>query len=91
MSSASELSISAASPNVGARQLRLEDDRLLRGHGRFVDDVDLPGQAHARFVRSPVAHGHLSGVDASAARDVRGVIAVITSEDLGDMGPMQPR
>ncbi len=86
-----ELSTSAVSPNVGARQLRLEDDRLLRGHGRFLDDVDLPRQVHARFVRSTVAHGRLAGIDASAAWDVRGVLAVITAEDLGAMGPMRPR
>ena len=43
---------------------RLEDAKLLRGAGRFVDDIDLPDVLHATFVRSPVAHGLLQRVDA---------------------------
>ena len=48
--------------------LRVEDATLLRGRGRFVDDIALPGLLHASFVRSPVAHARLNGIDASAAR-----------------------
>lgn len=91
MSFTSEQRTSGVSTNVGARQLRLEDDRLLRGRGRFVDDIDLPRQVYARFVRSTVAHGHLRRVDASAAQSAGGVLAVITADDLRDMGPMRPR
>src|SRR2546429_1049713 len=61
---------------------RLEDARLLRGAGRFVDDIALPGLMHATFVRSPVAHARLRGVDATKARAVPGVRAVLTYGDL---------
>ena len=61
---------------------RVEDDVLLRGRGRFVDDIDLPGMLHASFVRSPVAHARLTGIDASAARALPGVHAVLTYRDL---------
>ena len=47
---------------------RLEDAKLLRGAGRFVDDIDLPELLHATFVRSPVAHGRLQRVDPDKAR-----------------------
>ena len=61
---------------------RLEDARLLRGAGRFVDDIELPGLLHATFVRSPVAHAALHGVDTIAARQMPGVRAVFTYADL---------
>jgi aerobic carbon-monoxide dehydrogenase large subunit len=67
---------------VGRRLRRVEDARLLRGAGRFVDDVDRPGQLWLRVVRSPVAHGRLRGVDAAAARERPGVHAVLTAADL---------
>ena len=57
--------------------LRVEDATLLRGRGRFVDDIALPGLLHASFVRSPVAHARLNGIDASAARALPGVRAVL--------------
>src|SRR6056297_2040193 len=76
---------------------RREDDRLLRGAGRYVSDIVLPGQAHAAVARSPVAHGRLIAVDATAARAVPGVLAVYTHEEiagrlrhLGNEFPMQP-
>ncbi len=62
--------------------LRVEDATLLRGRGRFVDDIALPGLLHASFVRSPVAHARLNGIDASAARALPGVRAVLTYRDL---------
>ncbi len=61
---------------------RLEDARLLRGAGRFVDDIDLPDVLHATFVRSPVAHGLLQRVDANKARAMPGIRAVLTYADL---------
>ncbi len=64
------------------RLLRLEDDKLLRGAGRFVDDLSLPGMLHASFVRSQVAHAHLRGVDVEKARQAPGVRAVYTWADL---------
>ena len=77
--------------HVGAPALRREDDRLLRGTGRFVDDVDLAGQVAARFVRSPVAHGRIGSIDATQALAMAGVIAVVTAADLGEMGLLAPR
>src|SRR4051812_7005927 len=61
---------------------RLEDASLLRGRGRFVDDIELPGLLHAVFVRSPVAHALLKGVDGERARSLPGVRAVLTYRDL---------
>src|SRR5262245_50407896 len=59
--------------------LRIEDATLLRGRGRFVDDIALPDLLHACFVRSPVAHARLNRIDASPARAVPGVRAVLPS------------
>lgn len=62
--------------------LRVEDGALLRGRGRFVDDIVVPDLLHATFVRSPVAHARLNGIDASAARALPGVRNVFTFRDL---------
>lgn len=64
------------------KQLRLEDDRLLRGRGRFVEDILPSGCLHAAFVRAPVAHARITSIDADAARALPGVEAVITGADL---------
>jgi aerobic carbon-monoxide dehydrogenase large subunit len=66
----------------GGPVLRLEDRALLRGAGRFVDDLELPGLLHATFVRSPVAHARLRAVNAAKARALPGVQAVLRYEDL---------
>ena len=66
----------------GARVLRLEDPVLLTGRGRFVADINLPGMLHACFVRSPHAHARIRAVDASAARAMPAVHAVLTAHDL---------
>lgn len=66
----------------GQRVPRVEDSRLLTGHGRFVDDISRPGMLHACFVRSPFAHATINGVDASAALALPGVHAVFTAADL---------
>ncbi|WP_210592389.1 xanthine dehydrogenase family protein molybdopterin-binding subunit [Streptomyces sp. GESEQ-35] len=67
---------------VGKAVRRREDPRLLSGRGRFVDDIALPGMLHAQFVRSTVAHAELASVDMSAVREVPGVLAAFTAEDL---------
>ncbi|CAN7586673.1 xanthine dehydrogenase family protein molybdopterin-binding subunit [Phenylobacterium sp. LjRoot219] len=67
---------------IGQRLPRKEDPRLLTGKGTFVDDVVLPGMLHVAFVRSPIARGRIKSMDASAARDLLGVHAVLTAEDL---------
>ncbi|MGO9103619.1 MAG: xanthine dehydrogenase family protein molybdopterin-binding subunit [Mycobacterium sp.] len=66
----------------GARFPRVEDARLLTGHGTFVDDVTRPGMLHACFVRSPFARAHINGIDTSAALALPGVHAVFTAADL---------
>ncbi|MCQ4633534.1 xanthine dehydrogenase family protein molybdopterin-binding subunit [Shinella sp. CPCC 100929] len=61
---------------------RKEDPAFLTGKGRYVDDIELPNMAHAAFVRSPLAHAKIKSIDASAARAMDGVIAVITYHEL---------
>jgi carbon-monoxide dehydrogenase large subunit len=67
---------------IGARVTRLEDRTLLTGSARFVDDLAAPGALHAAFVRSPHPHALIRGADASAARALPGVIAVLSLDDL---------
>ena len=66
----------------GASVPRLEDERLLRGEARFVDDIALPGMLEAAFVRSAHAHAHIREIDKSAALAIPGVHAVLTLDDL---------
>ncbi|MGI4799566.1 MAG: xanthine dehydrogenase family protein molybdopterin-binding subunit, partial [Janthinobacterium lividum] len=69
---------------------RREDRRLLSGQGTYADDVNLPGQAYAAFVRSVVPHGVLRSVDLAAAREAPGVLGVFTGADLvaAGVGPI---
>ncbi|MCW2954830.1 MAG: aldehyde oxidase and xanthine dehydrogenase molybdopterin binding protein [Conexibacter sp.] len=71
---------------VGARVLRVEDKKYLLGRGRYLDDVVLPAMAHAAFVRSPHAHALIKRVDVSAAKALEGVVAVLTGEELAELG-----
>jgi carbon-monoxide dehydrogenase large subunit len=66
----------------GARVPRVEDPRLLTGHGTYVDDVTRPGMLHGFFIRSPLARARIVGIDASAALALHGVVAVFTAQDL---------
>ncbi|BBX68221.1 xanthine dehydrogenase family protein molybdopterin-binding subunit [Mycolicibacterium psychrotolerans] len=66
----------------GRRVPRVEDSRLLTGHGAFVDDITRPGMLHACFVRSPFAHATINGIDTSAALALPGVHAVFSAADL---------
>jgi aerobic carbon-monoxide dehydrogenase large subunit len=66
----------------GQSTLRVEDRDLLRGKGRFVADIRLPGMLHAGFVRSPHAHAKIKSIDKSAALALPGVAAVLTHEDI---------
>lgn len=75
------------SPNGISRPiLRREDARFITGRGRYSDDVDMPGQAYAAFVRSDHAHGTLHSTDVEAARRAPGVLGVFTGEDLRSAG-----
>jgi carbon-monoxide dehydrogenase large subunit len=68
---------------IGARTKRNEDPHLLTGRALFIDDLELPEMVHVAFLRSPYAHAHIRGIDASRARQREGVIAVYTAADLG--------
>src|SRR5262249_9930418 len=72
----------AAERYTGASIKRSEDQRILTGAGRYVDDIKLPGMLHAAFVRSPLAHARVVSVDVSAARALPGVAAVLTGAEL---------
>lgn len=67
---------------VGARVRRVEDLRLLRGRGRYVDDVVVPDMAHAAFVRSPWPHALIRSIDTTRAAALSGVYAVLTGPDI---------
>jgi carbon-monoxide dehydrogenase large subunit len=71
----------ARGPFIGRPLPRFEDLRLVRGAGRYTDDISLPNQSHAIFVRAPHAHARIVRVDASAARRLPGVLAVLTGAD----------
>jgi carbon-monoxide dehydrogenase large subunit len=72
---------------LGRRVLRIEDEPLLRGQGRFIANLDLPGAAHVAFVRSTVAHGRITRIDVAAARTAPGVLDVVTPFDV-DLPPL---
>ena len=78
--------LSLAKYGVGQPVPRTEDPVLLRGEGRYTDDVNEAGQAYAYVVRSPHAHGILRGVETAAARAMPGVLAVYTAGDLAAYG-----
>jgi carbon-monoxide dehydrogenase large subunit len=70
---------------MGTRVLRTEDPRLLTNGGVYTDDLRVPeltGAAYVTFVRSPLAHALITGIDTSAAADMPGVVAVLTAADL---------
>ena len=71
---------------IGQPVSRKEDPMLLRGEGRYTDDLNLPGQLHAVIVRSRHAHGILGTVDTEAARVMPGVHAILTASDLRAAG-----
>src|SRR2546423_10073267 len=65
---------------------RLEDERMLKGSGRYVADWNLPGQACGHFLRSDRAHAEIAALDASSALAMPGVIAVLTGADVAAAG-----
>jgi carbon-monoxide dehydrogenase large subunit len=73
---------------MGHRKKRKEDPRFLQGKGNYVDDVKLPGMLYMDIVRSPYAHAKINKIDASAALEMDGVLAVITGEDLKAAGDL---
>jgi aerobic carbon-monoxide dehydrogenase large subunit len=75
---------------VGRPMERIEDLRLLRGKGRYVDDIERDGQLHAVVLRSSAAHGVIRSIDTSEAKALEGVHAVYTAADLGVPVPRVP-
>ena len=67
---------------IGQAVSRFEDPRLLKGAGRYVNDVNMPRQAHAFFLRSPHAHARIRAIDTSAAKAVPGVLGIFTEADV---------
>ncbi len=78
---------SGAGPAIGfGRVRRKEDDRFIRGQGRFIDDIILPGMLHGAVLRSPLAHARILSIDVSAALAHPQVHAVLTGADLEARG-----
>jgi aerobic carbon-monoxide dehydrogenase large subunit len=67
---------------IGQRVRRKEDPRLLTGRGQFVDDISLPGMLHVAFARSPIARGNILSIKMDVAREIPGVHAIYTQQDL---------
>src|SRR5260370_40744835 len=74
---------------IGQPVPRTEAQALVRGEGRYTDDVKIAGEAYAVMVRSRVAHGVIKGIDTSAARKMPGVLAVYTGADLAAYGTLK--
>ena len=71
---------------IGKSVKRVEDNRFLKGEGKYTDDFNMPNQTFAVYVRSPHAHANLVSVDISAAKAMDGVINVFTGKDIKDAG-----
>jgi len=71
---------------IGQPVRRSEDPRLLKGQGRYTDDVDMPGTARGYFLRSPIAHADILSIDIMAASQAPGVIGIVTGDDLAADG-----
>ena len=71
---------------IGSSTKRREDLRFLTGKGKYTDDINMPGQAYAYFVRSDVAHGTINSIGASAAEAMPGVLKVFTAKDFEGVG-----
>jgi carbon-monoxide dehydrogenase large subunit len=91
MDSFDDTSLAFMKFGVGQPVPRKEDPTLLRGEGRYTDDINLQGQAYAVMVRSPIAHGILKDVDTRAAAAMPGVLAILTHADLerAGFGPLK--
>ena len=70
------------STGIGASVRRKEDHRFITGKGRYTDDINRPGQAHAYFLRSPHAHAKIKSLDVGEAKSKPGVVAILTGDDI---------
>lgn len=87
----SDLSHTSGQLRIGQPVQRLEDQALLTGVARFIDDLDLSGAVHAVFVRSPHVHARVHSIDTKDAETAPGVLGVFTARDLAaaGIGPMR--
>ena len=69
---------------IGKAGPRKEDYRFLTGHGCFIDDIEVPGALHACFVRSPHAHARITAIDIDAAKQMPGVVSIVTGRELSE-------
>src|SRR6202012_825447 len=67
---------------IGAGVKRKEDYRFLTGNGQYTDDIVLPQQSYAVFLRSPYAHAKITSIDVSAAKQAPGVVAIFVGADM---------
>ena len=74
---------------IGEPVKRKEDSQLLRGQGRYTDDVNLPNQAYAYILRSTIAHGRIRSIGIETARTMPGVLAIYTGADMKQYGTIQ--
>jgi carbon-monoxide dehydrogenase large subunit len=84
-----ETALSLTKFGVGQPVRRTEDPTLVRGQGRYADDVSRPGQVYAIMVRSREAHGIIKSIDTAAAKAMPGVLAVLTADDLKSYGGLK--
>jgi aerobic carbon-monoxide dehydrogenase large subunit len=84
--------LAATRAGIGAAPKRREDQRFLTGRGGYLDDLSFAGLVHAVLLRSPHAHARLAGIDASAARAMPGVLAVLTAAEAeaDGLSPLRP-
>src|SRR3954468_14332432 len=78
--------LAAGKDPIGHPVLRTEDPKLVRGEGRFTDDVSLPGQAFLVMVRSRHGHGIIRSIETAAARKMPGVLGIFTGNNLVEAG-----
>jgi carbon-monoxide dehydrogenase large subunit len=84
-----EAALSLTKFGIGQPVRRSEDPKLVRGEGRYTDDISLPDHAYAVMVRSNVPHGIIRGIDTAAAKAMPGVLAVLTAADLTAYGGLK--
>jgi carbon-monoxide dehydrogenase large subunit len=84
-----ETALSLTKFGIGQPVTRKEDPTLVRGEGRYTDDLQRPNQAYAVMVRSSEAHGIIRGIDTEAAKTMPGVLTVLTGDDLKAYGGLK--
>ena len=73
---------------IGQAVKRKEDDTLIVGKGRYIDDMNEPNQAHGYVLRSPHANAKILSIDIADANALDGVLAIYTGTDVEDIGPL---